>query len=117
MQRGVSHKALAHRHLRQVHAIAKLHGDLDLQLLRRFVQQQDPERTVIHHAPRLLRDPRQQLVQIHERGHVAADFCKRFKRFRVQTLLFEQARVDQRQSHVRGKLAQDGRVALRIHVA
>ncbi len=81
------------------------------------MEQQDAERAVIHHAPGQLRDPREQLVQVHERGHVAANLGERFKGFGVEPLLFKQARVDQRQRHVRGKLAQDGRIAFRIHVA
>ena len=81
------------------------------------LQQQDAERAVVHHAPGQLRDPREQLVQVHERGHVAANLGQRFKRFGVEPLLLEQTRVDQRQRHVRGKLAQDRGIALRIHVA
>ena len=60
-----------------------------------------------------MRQPRQQLVEIENGAHLAADVCQRLQGVGVFALAFEQSGVDQRLRDVRGKLPQHDFVALR----
>ena len=84
-----------------------LDGDLHLELVRLLVQEQDAERAVVDDAPRELRDPRQQLVEIEHRRDFAADLGERLERLGVVPLLLEEPRVDERGRDVRRELPQD----------
>ena len=60
-----------------------------------------------------LRDAREQLVEVENRRHLAADLRKRLERFGVEAAALEQPRVHERHRHVSGELRDDGDVALR----
>ena len=53
-----------------------------------------------------LRDSREQLIEVEHRRDFAPDFGERLERFGVAAAPLEQPRVDERDRHVRGELAE-----------
>ena len=80
--------------------------------MRGLVQKQDAERAVVDDALGQLRDAREQLIEIEHGRHFAADFGQQLERLGVESLLLEQARIDERGRDVRRELPQDVGVAL-----
>ncbi len=110
MKRRVADEPLAERHARYLAIFAELDGQLDLELAG-IVQQEDAEGPVVDDASGQLRDPREELIQIQHGRDLAADLGERFERLGVQSALLEQARVDERDGHVRGELPENRGVA------
>ena len=92
--------------------VAVLDRHLQLEHLRLFVEQRDAEDAVIDDALDQVREPRQQLVGIENRAHLAADLGERLERLRVFALRLEQPRRRDRLRDVRAELPQDPLVAL-----
>ena len=92
--------------------VAVLDGDLELEHLRLLVEQRDAEDAVVDDALDQVREPRQQLVGIENRAHLAADLGQRLERLGVFALRLEQPRGRDRLRDVRAKLPQDPLVAL-----
>ena len=93
MQRRVADQALAEldrRHRARI--VAELDRHLQIERLRLFVEQRDAEDAVVDDALDQMREPRQQLVGIENRAHLAADLRQRFERLRVFALRLEQPR-------------------------
>ena len=106
MKCGVAHQPFAERDPWHFHLLAVFDRQLHFQLVV-VVHEQDAERAVIDHPLGELRDPREQLVDVEHRGHLVADLGEGLERLRVQTALFEQARVHQRDRHVSRELGDD----------
>ena len=114
VQRGVADEPLAKLDRRQVADLAPvLHAHLQLELLRLLVEQQNPERAVVHESGRELRDARQQLVEIEHRRDLAADLGERLERFGILALPLEQSRVDDRGRDVGCELTRGSRLPAR----
>ena len=96
---------------------AVLHRHLHLELVRGLVQEQNPERPVIDDSLGQLRYAREQLIEIEHGRDFPADFSQQLECFRVEALLLEQARIDERGRDMGRELPQDVGVALRIRVA
>ena len=75
-------------------------------------EQRDAERAIVDEPLDQVREPRQQLVEIEDRAHLAADLGQRLERLAILALRLEEPRVDDRLRDVRRKLAQDRFVAL-----
>ena len=94
-------------HLRQVQLVAISDGELHLELARRLVQQQDPERPIVDQPAHEDGDPLEQLVEIQDRRYLLANLRQRLERRRILALAIEQPRVLERHRHVRAELPQD----------
>ena len=86
-------------------------GDLHFERLRLFVDQRDAEDAVIDDALDEVREPGQQLLQVENRAHLAADLGQRLERLCVFALGLEQPGLDDRLRDVGGELPQDQLVA------
>ena len=113
MQGGVADQPFAELHrLHRLRIVAVPDRDLHLEHLRLLVQQRDAEDAVVDQPLDQVGEPRQQLVGVEDRAHLAADLGQRLERLRVLALRFEQPRVGDGLRDVRAELAQDPLVAL-----
>ncbi len=113
MQRRVSHQSFAELDRGEGVRVAIADGDLHLEQLVLVVPQGDAEGAVVDQPLDQVREPRQQLVEIEDRAHLASDLRHRLERARVLVFRFEEPRVDDRLCDRHGKLAQDDFVARR----
>ncbi len=113
VQRRVADQAVTDLDARDHDLVAVPNGDLHLQLLRLFVEQQDAEGAVINDAAREIGDPREQLLEVQNRAELARDVRQRLEGSGVLPLVLEQARVLDRDRHVRAELAQNAFVGFR----
>ena len=112
VERGVADEPLAELHrLERARVVAVLDRQLHLQHLARFVEQGDAEDAVVDDPLDQVREPRQQLVEIEDRAHLAPDLRQRLERLRVLALRLEQPRVDDGLRDVGAELPQDDLVA------
>ena len=94
-------------------SLAVLQRHFRLELVGRFVDEQDAERAVIDDAPGQDRDAAQQLVEVENRRHLARDLGQCFERGGVVALPLEQPRVGDGLRDVDAELREDVLVALR----
>ena len=106
MLRGPADESLPQLHALRRRVLAVADRELHVELLRRFVQEQDAERPVVDQALGQPGDARQQDVEIENRRHLAADFGERLECVDVLALRLEETRVLDRDGDVGGKLAQ-----------
>jgi len=107
VQRRVPHQPLAQPHRRHRRLLAVLEGELHLQLAGVLVEQEDPEGAVVDHPLGQLCQAGEQLVEIEDRRHLAADLGERLEHLVVLALALEQPRVLDAARQRRGELAED----------
>jgi hypothetical protein len=113
VQRRIADQAFADLDgLQRPRIVAEFDRHLQLEGLRVFVEQRDAEDAVVDDALDQVSEPRQQLVRIENRAHLAADLGQRFEGLDVLALGLEQPGGRNRLGDVRAELPQDPLVAL-----